>query len=53
MTLPISLAENVTVDRRLSVLYLKSAGKGLLLGIREHCLEKKKIKKFGFFLKIR
>ena len=52
MNFPISLSENVTVEWRLSVISLISAGRELLLGIREHCLEKKKTAKFDFFLKI-
>ena len=38
---PISLAENLTVDRRLSAIYLTLEGSELLSRIREHCLEKK------------
>ena len=44
MIFPIYLAENVTVDRHLSVIWPTSAGRELLLGIREHCLEKKILK---------
>ena len=51
MTFPISLAENVTVDRCLSVIQLTSAGRELLLGRREHCLEKKILKSCAFSLK--
>ena len=47
----ISLTENVTGDRRLLIIYLISAGRELLLGIREHCLEKKKKKNSAFSLK--
>ena len=49
---PIPFAENVTVDRHLLVIKLTSAGREQLLGIKEHCLEKKKNKIFGVFLKV-
>ena len=49
MIFPTSLTENVTVDRHLSV--VTSAGRELLLGIREHCLEKKILKSWAFSLK--
>ena len=39
-----SLTENVTVERRLPVIQLTSAGREPLLGIQEHCLEKEKLK---------
>ena len=48
MTFPMFSAENVTLDRRLSVIQLASEGSELLLGIMEHCLEIKNIQKFGF-----
>ena len=41
---PISSAENVIVDKRLSVMYLGLVGSLLLLVIWEHCLEKKLLK---------
>ena len=45
---PISSAEKKTVDRRLSLISLKLAGRELFLGIREHCLEKKELKNLAF-----
>ena len=45
------MAENITVDRRLSVIQLTSGGRELILGIMEHCLEKKKLKSSTFFVK--
>ena len=51
MIFPIFLAENVTVDRRLSAIWLTSAGRKILLGIMEHCLEKKILKSLVFSLK--
>ena len=46
---PISSAENVIVDKRLSVRYLGLDGS--LLVIREYCLEKKLSKSLPFSLK--
>ena len=51
MIFPISLTENVTVVRCFSVIQLTSAGRKLLLGIREYCLEKKNLKSSAFSLK--
>ena len=52
MNFSISSAENVTVDSSLPVTQLTSAERELLLGIRDHCLEKKEKEKFRFLLKI-
>ena len=48
MIFPISSTENVTIDNRLSVIYLTLVGRKLLLEIREDCLKKKKLKSPGF-----
>ena len=48
----ISLAENVTVDRHLSAIYLRSTGRELLLVICVGALFRKKNGKFCFFFKI-
>ena len=48
---PISFAENVTEDNRLSVRKLRLVGSLLWLAKREHCLEKKELKSSAFSLK--
>ena len=48
----IASAQNVAVDKRLSVIKLTPAGRELLLGIGKHCLEKKKLKSSFFSLRI-
>ena len=48
----IALAQNVAVDKRLSVIKLTPAGRELLLGIGKHCLEKKKLKSSFFSSRI-
>ena len=48
---PISFAENVTGDNRLSVRKLQLVGSLLWLAKREHCLEKKELEISAFSLK--
>ena len=55
LTFAISSTENVTVDKRLSVIYLKLEGSELLLetgGKLFFFFNKKRVEKLGFFLEI-